>query len=64
MSFHIFLNLISEMVALCMPYSKAKSFPCSPLASRSLISKTFSAVNIAPGFMFFAFFSSSRVGQP
>lgn len=64
MSPHIFLSLMSDMVALCTPYSAAKSFPKHPFSNRSLISRTVAAVKIAPGFNRFALCISSVVGQP
>lgn len=64
MSAHIFRSLMSEIVALCIPYSDAKSLPCSPFASRALISKTFSGVKTEDGFVRFAFSKSFAEGQP
>lgn len=64
MSFHIFRSLMSDMVALCTPYSVAKSLPCAPLASLRRIARTVSAVSTAPGFKFRAAFNSSKVGHP
>ena len=64
MSFHILRNLMSEIVALCTPYSIAKSFPITPCLSFSRISSTRSAVSNAPGFMFLALRNSSVVGHP
>lgn len=64
MSFHIFLNLMSEMVVLCTPYSSAKSFPSAPCLSFSRICKTDSFVNVADGLRFLAARISSVVGQP
>lgn len=64
MSFQILRSFMSEIVALWIPYSSAKSFPCSPEASLARISNTVSGVSTAPGFGFRAAFNCSEVGHP